>query len=175
DDLLWVRRLDAEPDPVQGAERVHHLVGLLGQPAGVEGDDLRPFDDTRGEVDEHRGLGLEARDQGHAAMVGVGPAQDLLGRGALEIGQPQGAAHATGSRNRSRRVATPERWHQSPKPSPGARSPAKAVSGPRSSDGISSKGTLRAKSSLRRVPSKSPPRKTSYLPRVVPTNPTSPR
>src|SRR5437660_4888253 len=179
-DLARIRDLDVQADRVPLLHAVDELLGLLGQPAGIERDHLGPVHDTGRHVYQHGRLGLEAGHDRHPAERAVGPPQDLLGAPVVLVVDDQLAgqrAHAVAPSawNRSIRAPTPTRSHQSPNPSAAVRSAAKAASGPRRSPGISSMGTLWANSVFSRVPTKSPPRKTSYLPSVVPTKPTSPR
>src|SRR5829696_917771 len=67
-----------------GPDRLDDLVGLLGQAAGVQGQDPHPGVDPAGQVEHDHALGLEA---GHhrepVAEAPDGPGQQLVGREAV--------------------------------------------------------------------------------------------
>ena len=78
--------LDLEAEA--GAHRLDDLVGLLGQAAGVQGQDPHAGVDLAGQVEHDHALGLEAGDHGEPAPVGLdGPGQQPVGRQALEGGE----------------------------------------------------------------------------------------
>jgi hypothetical protein len=71
-----------------GPDRLDHLVGLLGQAAGVQGQDPHAGVGAAGQVEHDHALGLEAGDHGEAALVGRGgPGQQPVGRQGLELGK----------------------------------------------------------------------------------------
>src|SRR5436309_3019549 len=120
---------------------------------------------------------LEARHDDDAPEGLERPAEHGLGVCVQRQGCGQERAHAGLASGDAtlRRASNPTRSVQSPKPSVGMRSARNASNSGRSRPGISCIGTLGAYTRLSRVPSKSPPSITSYLPSVVPTKPTSPR
>jgi hypothetical protein len=78
--------LDLEAQP--GAHRLDDLVGLLGQAAGVQGQDPHAGVDPAGQVEHDHALGLEAGDHGEPVAVAAhGPGQQLVGREAVEVGE----------------------------------------------------------------------------------------
>src|SRR4029453_15135051 len=71
-----------------GADRLDDLEGLLGQAAGVDGQDPDAGVDAAGQVEHDHALGLEAGDHGEAAPEALdGPGQQLVGRKAVEPGE----------------------------------------------------------------------------------------
>ena len=71
-----------------GAHRLDDLVGLLGQAAGVQGQDPHAGVDLAGQVEHDHALGLEAGDHGELAPVGLdGPGQQPVGRKAEDGGE----------------------------------------------------------------------------------------
>src|SRR5207249_12167895 len=127
--------------------------------------------------DQDRRLRLEARHDHHPPEGLERPAEHGLGVRVQRQGGREERAHAGLARGDAplRRASNPTRSVQSPKPSVGMRSARNASNSGRSKPGISCIRTLGAYTRLSRVPSKSPPSMTSYLPSVVPTKPTSPR
>src|SRR2546427_1407505 len=175
-DLTRVRRHDIDLDAIAIADAIDHVVGGLRQPTRVERQNIHVASNLRRHLDQDRRFGLKARDDDHARKRRVGPLQNDLGSGAGGDLTRRNGAHALRSDiDASRRASKPTRSDQLPKPSFGLRSDRNDSKSGRSSEGISVIGTLGAKTRLSRVPSKSPPSITSYLPSVVPTNPTSPR
>jgi hypothetical protein len=78
--------LDLEPEAA--AHGLDDLVGLLGEAAGVQGQDPDLGVGPAGQVEHHHALGLEAGDHGEAGPVGAGrPGQQPVGREALEVGE----------------------------------------------------------------------------------------
>ena len=78
--------LDLEAEA--GTNRLDDLVGLLGQAAGVQGQDPHAGVDLSGQVEHDHALGLEAGDHGEPGPVGLGrPGQQPVGRQALEGGE----------------------------------------------------------------------------------------
>jgi len=75
-------------DAEAGADRLHDLVGLLGEAPGVEGEHPHPRVDPAGEVEHDHALGLEAGHHREAAPERVDrPRQHLGGRAALQAGE----------------------------------------------------------------------------------------
>ena len=73
------------------ARGVHHVVGFLRQPSGVEGDDARLRIDAHQHVDEHHVFGAEARGQRDAPPEAiVGQAHDVLGGQLLGLQRQRG-------------------------------------------------------------------------------------
>src|SRR6266853_2072378 len=158
--IVGVGRDDLDVDPVAVADAVDHVVGLLREAAGVQGEHGHVGPDARGHVDKDGRLGLEA---GHD--------HDLWKRVVCPLQNGFRGAHTVTWRSDSK----PTRSTQLPKPSPAWRSVRNVTKSGLSRSGMPAIGTLVANTRFRRVPSKSPASITSYLPSVVPTNPTSPR
>src|SRR5260370_29161890 len=175
-ELNLVRGYDLDVDRVTLAHAVDDFVGRLGQRAGVEREHAHVASNLRRHVDQDRRLDLEARNDDPPRERRVGPLQNCFRSRARLDFFGRDRAHAVLSATvASRRASKPTRSVHLPKPSPGVRSDRNASNSGRRSDVISVIGTLGANTRLRRVPSKSPPSITSYLPSVVPTKPTSPR
>jgi hypothetical protein len=71
-----------------GADGLDDLVGLLGEAAGVDGQDPHPGVEPADQVEHDHALGLEAGDHGEAAPVGLDrPGEQPVGRQVLEGGE----------------------------------------------------------------------------------------
>ena len=68
---LALREVDLDLRAVGVADPLHHVVGLRGQPAGVEGEDTRVLVDLREHVDDGHVFDPEARREGDAGMEAV--------------------------------------------------------------------------------------------------------
>src|SRR4029079_19739653 len=81
---LALREVDLDLRAVGHANPLHHVVGLRGQAAGVEGEDTRVLVELREHVDDGHVFHSEARCERDAVLETVErPVEDLLGRPGL--------------------------------------------------------------------------------------------
>ena len=74
-----IRIVDADAPAVAPLQPLDEVDGLLGQPTGVEGEDLDLRHVIPDEVREHDGLGPEAAGVHHLAVVAHGSTEDVEG------------------------------------------------------------------------------------------------
>ena len=95
--FISVRQDHLDSGPVAQSHRVHDVVGLLGKPASIDGDDSRSRRMPQRHIDQHHTLGLKSRDDGKARTVLVDrPSDEIFGaeKGKL-IGGGEGLVQAS--------------------------------------------------------------------------------
>src|SRR5207247_10329737 len=130
-------------DPVPRADAVDHIMSLLRQATRVQGQDAQVGPNPRSDVDDHRRLGLEARNDGDLREALVRPAQDGLRLGIREELGRRESDHAV-CLTRAPSASKPTRSTQLPKPSPASWPERNSRKIGRSNAGISAIGTFGA-------------------------------